>query len=464
MKNHNKYMIPAVICAFSIIAFCAACGSKTTTAEPTTPESTTTTIESTTPEPTSPEPTTPEPTTPEPVTLEQAVSETAAVTRNDYGYSDLPQIRIKATNITKEYSDATVTIYDPSGKYGLAENVPVSVRIRGNISALCDKKPYNLKFASDTSLLGMIKGKKWILLANRFDKSLMRNKLVYDFSSQLSFAYNVQSQYVDVWVNNVYKGNYLMTTPIDVAENKIDIDPENNEFLIERELSRKESGVKYITTPVKKVRYQINEPSKITEEQTAYLLKILGDAETAIAEKDFEAIQKYIDVQTFIDFYIVQELFRNQDVNFSSSRLYVKGDKIYAGPVWDFDICCGNGRHSIYGKYCNISYGVFALSTPWIKELLLVPEFKELFVARYNELQDLIVNLYANNSLGSNRIDVLQSKYKAAFLRDSKVAGWGFITMGLDDVPFQTYNEYVEYLRNWLKERNTWLLKYLNKL
>lgn len=479
MKKHRIALITFAI-LFAVFGgaavFMNGCASRTTTVdsadfssatdissdEPSTGEPTT--EEPTTEEPTTEEPTTEEPTTEEP-TLIQAEAETAAITLGELGYSDIPQIHIYTdTELTREYSSASVTIYDPSGTYATADKIPIQIKVRGNTSSYCDKKPYTVKFSEKVSVLGMIKGKKWILLANRYDKTLMRSKLVFDFADRLSFAYNIDTMYVDVWLNGSYKGNYLLTTPVDVASNKVDIDIENNEFLIERELTRWEAGATYITTPLNNVRYLVNEPENITAEQKEVLLGYLGAAEQAIADKNYEKIERLIDVDTFIDFYIVHELFKNMDVNFSSSRLYIKEGKLYAGPLWDFDICCGNGHPYIYGAYGNVTNAVFALNTPWIKELLLVPEFKERFVARYNELQGLIVNLYEDNELGDNRIKVLQSRYGAALLRDSKVAGWWFVSMGLDETPFQSYPEYVDYLRTWLKARNEWLLQYLNAL
>lgn len=391
-------------------------------------------------------------------------SATVAHILDDYGYSDIPQLHLTVDILSKNYSDATMSLYSASGALEFSPDINIKIKIRGNTSYFYDKKPYNLKFDSEVGLLGMPSSSKWILLANRIDKSLMRNKLAYDFASQLSFAYTVQAQYVDLWINDIYKGNYLLTTPISVAENKVNINTDNNEFLLEREAARIEEGVTYIETPVNGIRYQLNAPSTLTDAQTTYLLTLLGNAETAIADRAFVDICKYIDVQTFIDFYIVQELFKNLDVDFSSSRLYIRSGKIYAGPIWDMDLSCGNANPAVYKDNHNSAQEIYAFKRSWIKDLLLVSEFKELFVARYNELQPLIVNLYTNNSLGSNRIDILQSKYKAAFLRDSSVAGWNFVSVGPDSAPYQTYDEYVEYLRNWLKERNEWLLVYLNSL
>lgn len=79
-----------------------------------------------------------------------------------------------------------------------------NIKVRGNTTAGATKKPWNIKLSGKKSVLGMDKGKKWCLLANSFDKSLMRNSLVYDLGLQNGVTYSSQSRFVDVYINGTY--------------------------------------------------------------------------------------------------------------------------------------------------------------------------------------------------------------------------------------------------------------------
>ena len=189
------------------------------------------------------------------------------------GYQDIPQVMIEVTSVDKinreEYIPAQVTIVDPSGENRFLKDIDAQVRIRGNFTSKRDKKPYNIKLSGKAELLGMSAGKKWYLLANRYDKSLVRNRLVLDLAAQMRMDYTPESRYVDLWLNGTYLGNYLITTPIDVKKNLVDIDVEEGDFLFERERSRVEGGVTYIKSPIYGYRLAFNEPENPTEEQFA---------------------------------------------------------------------------------------------------------------------------------------------------------------------------------------------------
>lgn len=124
-------------------------------------------------------------------------------------YTDIPQVVIETNEAINAgaYSQATIQILD-SNSTSLNFEDSIKIKIRGNTTVGLDKKPYNIKLSSVNSLLGMSSGKKYCLIANRLNKSLIRNKLVYDFSSKLNLEYSVESRFVDVWVNGIYQGNY----------------------------------------------------------------------------------------------------------------------------------------------------------------------------------------------------------------------------------------------------------------
>ena len=99
---------------------------------------------------------------------------------------------------------------------------------RGSGTWFFDKKSYNLKLNHPADLLGMGSGKKWVLLANVIDESHLRNKLVYDFAREIGsysgFAPNCG--HIDVFLNGSYVGLYLLTEKVEIAENRVEADPD----------------------------------------------------------------------------------------------------------------------------------------------------------------------------------------------------------------------------------------------
>ncbi len=381
------------------------------------------------------------------------------------GYPDIPQVKIEIENTNlinkQDYVSAVITIVDPSGTYRIVKDDEALIKIRGNFTSERDKKPYNIKFSGKVSVLGMSEGKKWCLLANRYDKSLIRNRLVYDMASKLRFDYTPETRYADVWLNDTYLGNYLITTPIEVKKNRVNIDVEQGDFLLEREKSREEAGVTYITSPYYGFRLAFNEPEVPTDEQYQQVKDILTNVDRAIASRDMEQLRQVLDVDSFIDLYVISEFFKNQDVDFSSTRFYCKNGILYAGPIWDADLSMGNQNPWVYEDMnVNEPKALFAIEGQWIRQLMKIEEFAKEFAMRYLELQPIMVNVYRDNELGKNQIDLLQEQYGEAFLRDSQVAGWNLVSSGLDDVPFPEYIQNVEYIRTWLKTRNEWLVEY----
>lgn len=399
--------------------------------------------------------------------------------------TDIAQIFITTSNsINKDdYVSATISIVDEkNGSFNTIIDDQAKIKVRGNSTANLHKQPFNFKLSKSEGVLGMPKGKKWCLLANHLDPSLMRNALAYQFAENIGLPYSCQTRYVDVWLNGKYNGNYLLTVPVEVGTNRVDINTEDNEYLIEIQKSKIEEGVTYLCSQI--YRFEIGEPEIITEEQKQYLYHLLVNAEKAMKSGNVKEIKKYIDFDTFIDFYIVQELFKNKDFNVSSTRFYIKNDKIYAGPVWDFDLSCGNvskyplykdflayNNYGEYGSGSGNSYeGFWTVSSldktqaSWIELLMGCNEFSFAFYARYLELQDQIVHLYQDNALGTNQMDVLRKKYGNAFNRD--VSLWPLSILRNSELyrtEEKTFGDSVVFLRSFLKNRNEWLLTALTK-
>ena len=390
--------------------------------------------------------------------------------------SDYPVIAISApSNLGREYMTGSVTVIDG----GEVIESEVEIKIRGNSTSAAPKKPYNIKFPEKASLFGMEEGKKWSLLANMFDKTLLRNKLALDFGGRLELDYVSQSEFCEVWVNGKYAGNYLCCEPVSDGKNRVGVDTAAYEFILE---ITPFGGWSFVTGAGVPILY--DSPEEPTEAQRGYLDKLLESAEAAMLSGDPKEYSKYIDVDSFVDLYILMELFKDVDGYWKSLYFYVKDGILYAGPPWDFDLTCGNvsttyseenyfNYHNSNGhgdKSGDSTHGL-RMDEGWWAILLDTDEFSARVRERYTELQPLIINLYSDNELGRCQIDRLIDENAESFAREYKGgsddynAGWDIsecysIYAGESK---GSYEDNVEFLRGWLERRNDWLIENIGK-
>lgn len=396
-----------------------------------------------------------------------ASTDIEASAASGYEPGDIAAVYIETENSVNPdyYVGCTIRIVDKEGgEYAELYDSAASIKIRGNSTSSGAKKPYNFKFSSKTNVFGMGKAKKWCLLANCYEKTLIRNEMVFDFARQTVLRYTPDSVYVDVYFNGVLSGNYILCEAVEDGSSRVDIDTDANEFLLERDV-RTDEGTYYFNTPYYGIRFGLNAPETPTSGQIEWLNGFLYDAEMALHYRDFNSIDDYFDIPSMVDFYIILEYFKQVDVSVGSTRFYIKDGKIYGGPVWDFDLTMGNCLSSYYQAYNNVggsgkSCESIYCAVDWYSKLLDVPEFLSRVKERYLELQNIILNLYADTLSGTNYIDRTIAENSASFGRNYSEAGWkiGVTYSDLERIPENTYEGNVEYLRTWLRERNDWLL------
>jgi hypothetical protein len=390
-----------------------------------------------------------------------------------YLYIDVPQVivdtggaeigwnELAASLTVVEYNDGRVRIIDEDNG---------TIRIRGNTTASTEKKNFSIRFEDKHSLIGMDSGKRWILQASVFDKSLMRCKLVCDFSQHLRLPYASQGEYCDLWLNGEYRGSYLLMEPVAEGKGRVDINSLENEFILEWSINRTEGGVSYITTPIYGSRFEFDKPENPTREQYEFLNEFFQKTEEAIKSRDHERYGKYINIGSFVDFYIMNELFKDIDFNEFSTRYFIKDDMLYAGPPWDFDLSMGNCSYGEpkYYEYHNDAYDGSDLGTgdsaegfwcrrDWYADLISDEYFHGLMVDRFIELQPLIKGIYEGDD---NWIDRIKLRYADSFKRNYEIFKVN-VSYGYYDhqEPKLTYDGNVGLLRQWLKRRNTWLIE-----
>lgn len=376
--------------------------------------------------------------------------------------------------LNEQYQEASIRVEWDGGSI---EEQTVRIKHRGNLSLrIAWKKSYNVKFDSKVSFMGMDESKKWCLLANHFDKSMLRPEIGFDYAAALGLEYASQTRICKLYLNGVYRGIYIVVEPIQDGKGQVDLDLSEGDFLIERNANsdRDEVGTIYFKTN-SGLRFEFNEPEEMTAAQAEEKIQLLNQMEAAIRTADFATYSKYIDVESFVDFYIFHELIKDVDFGRFSTRYYVQGGLLHAGPPWDMDLAMGNVSASYFeapyrlyynrGNYGNGSgsstSGYWAANMDFYQWLCKDEVFMDLVKERWQQVWPATENLVKENELGISRIDhymtvydVLESNYNPLH------AGWPVNTPSVNiahDKPAQDYRGNVEFLRSWLTERMAWL-------
>lgn len=367
--------------------------------------------------------------------------------------------------VTGKYIQATINIIDETGASVICDEF-ASVNLRGNSTLYARKKSFNFKLSDSTDLFDLGSSGKWVLLANAFDKTLMRDKLIYDFAGDIGLSYSPASRFVDVCFDGKFLGNYLLVQAIEYGRDQVNIHPAKGEFILEFKPYSKYTDDIDLSAPLTGQLFGLNDIDVISQEQLDALHNYLAEAETALLSGKQEEIEKYFDTASFVDAYIVHEYFKNIDVGTSSTRFYIKDGKLYAGPVWDFDLSCGNYSPRYYRGYASNGYTIdmpekWFARVLWWQYLLGCDWFEAAFKQRYMELQPFIVNLYMDNELGKNRIDAIYSTARDSINGNYDDANWRIDRRygKLEREPENSYKENLEFLRGWLKARNIWILR-----
>lgn len=417
-------------------------------------------------------------------------------------YNDIPQIYISTggKDISGTYfakqpggkANVGITIVDNKGKYKDVVDADSDIKIRGNSTAGAEKKPYNFKLNKKQELLGMNgKAKKWSLLANAFDKSLIRNALVMQLASTMGLNYTSECRFVDVYLNGTYSGNYLLIESVETGSGRIEIsDPEdvtNNDVVLEVDNNGRDAAETFhLERSGLGVLFMLGEPEfgpdetdKIAmyQDKIANTQNLIANFEEALKNDDYEEASKYVDMDSFAKFYLVNEIFRNNDFNFSSTRFYVKDNVMYGGPCWDYDLSSGNLGEYYNGEYKDgVTYNSFkAQELVWYSYLMKNTQFKNLVAKYYNQYLPYIQAIYDGSKVEEGfGIDAFVNQYRDSFERNyvSKEqlgAGWSITNPDMADAysyanfrEWNTYDDSVEFLRNWMQNRDHWLREQWN--
>ena len=293
-----------------------------------------------------------------------------------------------------EYVPASMSIKGTKKLPGL-EAVTCSIRGRGNTTWTWPKKPYLVKLEERASVLGFPKHKRWVLLANFMDRTLMRNLVSMKVSSMMTnLAWTPHCQPVELVLNGKHVGSYLLIEQVRVDKNRVNITEMTQDdngattvtggylleldFHYDNEFQWKDHNIPFA------VKYP--DPEDLTSYQKNYIKSYIAEVSNVIYGSNFADPQngyaKYLDVDSYIDYWIVYEVMTNHELGNPGSVMFHKdrGGKLTAGPCWDFDW----GVLSFYTS--NGANGLINKHAIWYDRLFQDDTFKAKVKARFNEL------------------------------------------------------------------------------
>lgn len=283
-----------------------------------------------------------------------------------YQVTNLPTIVINtkgAQDITSKEDEiaSLVSIISENGtKLFQAENT--GVRGRGNASWQFPKKPYRLKFDSKQKLLDApAKAKKWTLINNYGDKTLMRNILAFEISRRMQMPYTAYCRPVEVILNGEYRGCYQLCDQIEVDKNRINIEemePEDTQmpelsggYHIEIDSYAWSEKSMFVSQRGIPVTIKSPDDDDIVQQQRDYITNYFNQFEQAVFADNFtdetEGYRKFINLDSYLRYFIIGELCGNPDIFWSVHMTKNRNsDKFEFGPVWDFDIAFDNEKRA----------------------------------------------------------------------------------------------------------------------
>ncbi len=318
--------------------------------------------------------------------------------------------------------NVSLTLYQADGSLDTVAECVINGRGNsswvGGMDGTGQKKPYNLKFDSPTSLLDMESQKKWALIACYDDQAYIRNKITFELAQKLELDYTPQAEYVNLYTNGKYKGLYLLAQRVDIAGGCVNI---SDGYLLEFDVRLADTTNGFHTSQNK---ISIKAPAQVSASQISYISEYVQEIEAQL----FRASQTnssntwnysdYIDIDSWAKMYVLQDFLMNFDVNYSSFYMYKKTNDphLYAGPVWDFDLSMGNLP---FGEYMDFTTSILWLEGNqqrlWLYALDQQKDFHDSVMAIYqtkfrNILDEMIVKdipLWTEQLLSSAQMDAL---------------------------------------------------------
>lgn len=379
------------------------------------------------------------------------------------------QYTVKAEFLLSAIPELTITTTDPSiaeipskdyylegtlavnGRGGYEDYTgKTEVKGRGNSTWGYPKKPYRLKLNKKAEICGLGKAKNYVLLANHLDPTLMLNSVAFKIGRLLELPFTNHAIPVDVVLNGIYKGSYLLTEQIEVKENRVDLD-ENNSVMWELD-SYWDDEPKFKSTAFN-LPVMVKDPD-LTTEQFEYWKKDFNAFTTQFAKEPLEgnSYVDMIDIESVAKFLITFNLVHNMEINHPKSVfLHKEGNGKYVmGPIWDFDWAYDyEGTSNHFGRYNTplFSSSMNGVGTAFFQRFLQDSRVKAIYKRTWQD--------FKNNKLDAllQYVDDYAVMLKPSMERNSEL--WENT---------RSFDTKVKELKTWLRNRADYIDSEVSKL
>jgi len=409
----------------------------------------------------------------------------------------LPSFSISTSGYTAidnrvDYKAASFSVGDSKSS---VKGADLSIKGRGNTSWTYDKKCYTLRFETKYALLGLRESKNYVLLAAHADRSLMRYRVGEYFARAMGMESVMGSAYVDLWLNGTYQGVYMLVEKIEVEPSRVNITdyvvgglPNTMGYLLEfdthlfdnaTEAERKAwvtlastDGVPYgfYDTVNNEVFFytdvlgghwltiRTTNAKNLTAAHVTYISLIVNTVSTALKNGDWATVQQWVDVQSFVDWYLIMEYLNNTDTAMESSvYMYIDvGGKLKLGPLWDLDNCAGNHNETVSAN----GHPLYDSKSGWFYYLFQFPEARAMLKSRWGTMKTAVSGV---NAFIDEQASALADAAALNFAR------WKILGTALSGQPSavaaaNTYQKQVDYLKKFLSDRYTALNSFYSNL
>jgi hypothetical protein len=430
------------------------------------------------------------------------------VARTFDAQSDLPLLLVEGYGGGKPedrevFAEMALLVFEPvDGEAALSNPASLATRggyhLRGQSSASFEQAPYRVELwdgasqDADYPLLGMPAESDWALIGPYVDRSLIRNAFVYDLGRDMGLP-APRYAFAEVYINQAdralepgdYQGIYMLTETIKNQKDRLDlaqleegdVSPEQISggyiFKFEWAASEEPTLACSGSAPLGGggrggpmppggganagtcwTDLEVADPDPLAPSQAQYLTDYVQQFHDALHASSFAEYSRDIDVPSFVDVFIVNELTRNLDAYTRSAYYYKDRDQpLHAGPLWDFNLTLGAG----FGTSLEVAGWQFEqrnVASDWYRILGADPEFMARVSQRWQELR---ASLLSEAALGQ-RIDALVAPLAAAAGRDFQRWPVADVAQGIFQIPTDpTWDGQVQAIRDWLGERLAWL-------
>ena len=385
-----------------------------------------------------------------------------------YQLTNLPTVVIHTKDNEAPYDkeheiDCFISIISNNGQTILSDSA--TIRERGNASRNFPKKPYRIKFDKKHQVLGSpANAKKWTLINNYGDKTLMRNQLAFELSRRFGMPYTPFCAYVDVVLNGDYKGSYQLCDQIEVRKNRVNITemtPRDNSgealtggYLFEVDAYAGDEPFQAVFQSSYGTPVTIKSPDEdsITAQQKNYITQRYNAMEANW--------RQYLDLNTFLRHFLVGEVSGNTDTYWSVYMYkHRANDTLYVGPCWDFDLAFDNDNRTYH--VCDRSDYIYRSGGSTIGYMrTLVDNIVINDAAAKQQLKDLWAQLRRNGFTEESMLDYIDEQAELlAHSQQLNFLRWPILNQYVHQNPAArgSYQAEVENVRSYIRNRIPWM-------